>query len=145
MAAAIYYLMPLIIKPEEYPALEAEEPSFIFNGASNVEAQGIPVPLVYGLVKTGSITVSSGFIAEEVERSTVTMDQTFNTIRFVDIISEGEIEGLLNSAKSIFLNDVPLQNPDDTFNYDGVVYDVRDGASEQSHIPGFSQSRCSNH
>jgi len=40
--------------------------SFIFNGPANVSAQGIAIPLVYGLMRTGSRVISQGIISEEV-------------------------------------------------------------------------------
>lgn len=38
--------------------------SFLFNGASNVTEQGHPIPLVYGKIRTGSITASAGIWVE---------------------------------------------------------------------------------
>jgi len=57
--------------------------------------------------------------------------------RVVDAISEGEIEGLVNGARSIYLNEVPLQNPDGTFNFKGVNVAFRPGSQGQDHIEGF--------
>lgn len=56
--------------------------------------------------------------------------------RVLDAIGEGEIEGLVNGSKSIYLNETPLQNPDDTFNFD-VTVDLRHGTQGQGHIEGF--------
>ena len=36
--------------------------------------------------------------------------------RVLDLIGEGEIGGLVDGAKSIFLNNTPLQDADGTFN-----------------------------
>ena len=38
----------------------AQNPSFIYNGAINNTTQGVPVPLVYGLHRTGSTVISAG-------------------------------------------------------------------------------------
>ena len=37
--------------------------------------------------------------------------------KVLDLISEGEIEGLVDGAKSIFLNNTPLQSTDGSFNF----------------------------
>lgn len=59
--------------------------------------------------------------------------------RIIDMISEGEIVGLVDGMKSIYLDDVPLQNADNSFNFDGVVVHTRNGTHEQDYIEGFSQ------
>ena len=55
--------------------------------------------------------------------------------RVLDLISEGEIGGLVNGAKSIFLNNTPLQAADGTFNFKDVSYEERTGTSNQTVIP----------
>ncbi|MEN8639578.1 hypothetical protein [Pseudomonas sichuanensis] len=42
-----------------------ERPSFLFDGPTNTSTQGLPVPLIYGRIKTGSIVISAGLTAEE--------------------------------------------------------------------------------
>ena len=58
--------------------------------------------------------------------------------RVLDAIGEGEIEGLVDGTKSIFLNQVPLQNPDLTYNFTGVVVASVTGTQVQDHLPSFS-------
>jgi hypothetical protein len=53
----------------------------------------------------------------------------------VDLISEGEIEGLKNGHQSIFVNNTPLQNPDGTYNFQNVTIYTRNGTQNQSYIP----------
>ena len=55
--------------------------------------------------------------------------------RILEIISEGEIEGLVDDAKSIFLNNTPLQAADGTYNFKDVTYSFREGTSNQTVIP----------
>lgn len=57
--------------------------------------------------------------------------------RILDLVSEGEIEGLVDGAKSIYLDGTPLQNPDGSFNFQNVSYDTRTGTNTQTYIPGF--------
>ena len=58
--------------------------------------------------------------------------------RVVDLISEGEIVGLLNAEKSIYLNETPLQDSAGSSNFDDVSYATREGTNSQTYIPGFS-------
>ena len=57
--------------------------------------------------------------------------------RVLDLVSEGEIEGLVDGAKSIYLDGTPLQNPDNSFNFSGVEVTNRNGSQSQAHIPGI--------
>ena len=53
----------------------------------------------------------------------------------IDLISEGEIEGLADGFKSIFLNNTVLQNPDGTYNFQDVEIYTRNGTQNQGYIP----------
>ena len=53
----------------------------------------------------------------------------------VDLISEGEIQGLKDGLKSIFLNNTPLQNPSGSYNFQDVTVETRTGTQAQSYIP----------
>lgn len=57
--------------------------------------------------------------------------------RVLDLISEGEIDGLVDGMRSIYLNETPLQNADNSFNFNGVRAEWREGTQGQSHIAGF--------
>lgn len=52
----------------------------------------------------------------------------------VDLISEGEIQGLKNGLQSIFLDNTPLVNPDGSYNFTNVLIDSRLGTQNQAHI-----------
>lgn len=43
-----------------------KRPSFLFDGAANTSTQGLPVPVIYGRIKTGSVVISAGLSSEEV-------------------------------------------------------------------------------
>jgi predicted phage tail protein len=62
--------------------------------------------------------------------------------RVLDLVAEGEIGGLVNGLKSIYLDDTPLQNPNGTFNFTGVSVFARNGTQSQSHIPAFAGSEA---
>ena len=53
----------------------------------------------------------------------------------IDLISEGEIQGLADGFKSIFLNNTALQNPDNSYNFQDVTVYTRNGTQNQTYIP----------
>lgn len=63
--------------------------------------------------------------------------------KLVGVLSEGPIEGPIAWAKSIFFDETPLQNIDDSFNFQGVNFQFRPGTSEQTGIPGFTDDATS--
>ena len=52
-------------------------------------------------------------------------------------LGEGEIAGLANGYKSVYLDDTPLQNDDGEFNFPNVKVDFRAGTNDQTYIDGF--------
>jgi predicted phage tail protein len=63
--------------------------------------------------------------------------QSKSVLRVVELISEGEILGLVDGAKSIYLDDTPLQNSDGSFNFSGISFEERKGTPSQTHLAGF--------
>lgn len=63
--------------------------------------------------------------------------------RVLDLISEGEIVGLVNGLQSIYLDGTPLRNDNGAFNFEGVTVDVRHGTQQQDPIPGYPASENS--
>ena len=43
-----------------------ERPSFLFDGPTNTSTQGLPVPLIYGRMRTGSVVVSADLSADDI-------------------------------------------------------------------------------
>jgi len=58
ISIAAGFIMRALFKPPK-PEEEKRSKSFLFGGAENVAAQAIPVPLGYGRLLVGSVTVSS--------------------------------------------------------------------------------------
>ena len=71
----------------------------------------------------------------------------------VDLISEGEIAGLVDDGfvnpisgatdawmRSIFLDNTPLKNADGTVNFDDVIVRVEHGTANQPVLPGFEKA-----
>lgn len=44
-----------------------QRPSFLFDGPTNTSTQGLPVPLIYGRMRVGSVVVSAGLTAEQIK------------------------------------------------------------------------------
>jgi hypothetical protein len=57
--------------------------------------------------------------------------------RVIDLVSEGEIEGLVDGLKSVYLDGTPIQNADGSYNFKDVSLITRTGTQAQSPIPGF--------
>lgn len=52
-------------------------------------------------------------------------------------MSEGEVEGLANGFKSIFLDDTPIENDSGARNFQDVTLDFRSGTNDQAYMEGF--------
>lgn len=53
-------------------------------------------------------------------------------VKIVEVLSEGEIEGLVNGARSIYFDSTPLQNEDGTYNFKDVVFEQKTGTLNQN-------------
>jgi len=64
--------------------------------------------------------------------------QSKAVLRIVEVISEGEINGLVNGLQSVYLDNTPIQNADSTNNFEGISIEPRTGTPSQDVINGFS-------
>lgn len=116
---------------------QKEIQSFSFSGPINTAAQGLPVPVGYGRLIVGSAVISSGITTDNYTASDGTLSSN-SYVRTLDLISEGEIKGLVTGDyKSIYLNKTPLQNTDGTLNFNGVSFELRYGQNNQNYIPNY--------
>ncbi len=62
-----------------------------------------------------------------------------STIKIIDLLCEGTIEGLVNSEKGIYLDETPIKATDGTRNFDtdSVSWDFRLGGATQSRLSGY--------
>lgn len=95
--------------------------------------------LIYG---SGGGGKGGGGAARVAKEDPDTLRATQNA-RIVDLVCEGPIEGLLDGAKSIYLDNTPLQNSDGSYNFDGFRYDTRAGTNNQTYMRGFSSVEAS--
>lgn len=68
--------------------------------------------------------------------------QSQATARIVEVVSEGEIGGLVHGMQSVFLDDTPIENPDGSFNFSGIAVYEQLGLPDQDYIPGFTQTEA---
>ena len=61
-------------------------------------------------------------------------------VKIVEIISEGEIKGLIHGVQSVFLDNTPIQNKDGTWNFSNVEAEGRIGIQDQDILEGFNTS-----
>jgi predicted phage tail protein len=59
--------------------------------------------------------------------------------RVLHLVSEGEIEGPIAGAQSIYFDGTPLQNVDGSYNFAGVTANWTYGTQAQSYLPGFAE------
>lgn len=57
--------------------------------------------------------------------------------KVLDLVSEGEIVGLVNGLQSVYLDGTPVLNPDGSSNFSGYSIDWRWGTQDQTYLPGF--------
>jgi predicted phage tail protein len=63
--------------------------------------------------------------------------QSVQYAKVLDLISEGEIGGLVNGLQSILIDSTPLMNENGQYNFSGVTVDYRLGTQGQNYIAGF--------
>ena len=61
-------------------------------------------------------------------------------VKIVEVISEGEIEGLADEMKSVYFDNTPVQNKDGSYNFNNVQLEGRVGSQVQDVIAGFNTS-----
>lgn len=61
-------------------------------------------------------------------------------VKIVEVISEGEVEGLADGMKSVYFDNTPVQNKDDSYNFNNVQLEGRVGSQVQDVIAGFNTS-----
>jgi predicted phage tail protein len=80
--------------------------------------QGNPIQIVYGRRFITPQVISGGSRIDDISDGEIFRSKA--QLQIVDALGEGEIKGLVNGGKSIWLNDVPLLNNDNGRSYQGV-------------------------
>lgn len=61
-------------------------------------------------------------------------------VRMIDVVSEGEVEGLADGMKSVYFDNTPVQNKNGSYNFNNVQLEGRVGGQVQDVIAGFNTS-----
>ncbi|HEH9639634.1 TPA: host specificity protein J [Pasteurella multocida] len=66
--------------------------------------------------------------------------QSKQFVSIVEVVSEGQIKGLVDGVKSVYLDNTPLQASDDSFNFKNVEAQGCIGTQDQDVLEGFNTS-----
>ena len=94
-----------------------------------------PAPVVNAEANTGS---GAGSVHTPVEAKETSRSKQL--IKIVEVISEGEVAGLADGMKSVYLDNTPVQNKNGSFNFKNVLLQGRIGGQVQEVLNGFSAS-----
>lgn len=86
------------------------------------------------------IAGAGGKKSKSSSRTPVEADDTVNSramAAILDLLGEGLSVALVNGAKSIFIDDLPILNEDGSSNFSGITWDFRDGSQDQTPMAGF--------
>lgn len=72
---------------------------------------------------------------QEMEDNLISIDK----IKVLLAVSDGEVDESF-SLKDLYLNSVPVQNQDGSFNYEGVTAEFRPGTQDQEYIKGMEDA-----
>jgi len=137
VAVAISFVVQALFKPPKppKPGTKVSTKSMLMSGSRNRQAQGIPVPLGYGLLRVGCVNINAKVETFDLRRNTTsnsTVLESFSETEYIDALCEGPIAGLVDERgnllpkedirQGIYLNNVPIKNTTSegssaTFNY----------------------------
>lgn len=104
-------------------------------GKGSRRGGGSPSPAVNTEANTGS---GAGSVHTPVEAKETSRSKQL--IKIVEVISEGEVAGLADGMKSVYLDNTPVQNKNGSFNFRNVSLQGRIGGQVQDVLSGFSAS-----
>ena len=102
-------------------------------GKGSRRGGGSPSPSPAVNTGSGAGSVHTPVEAKETSRSK-------QLIKIVEVISEGEVAGLADGMKSVYLDNTPVQNKNGSFNFSNVSLQGRIGGQVQDVLSGFSAS-----
>lgn len=97
-------------------------PSYGYDGPKNASAEGVPVPVHYGIFRSGGNLINA-----YAQNANTTQQDLY----MLFAVSEGPIAGV----SDVYINEQPLSN------YDGVEIQTRNGGPEQAPINWFADTR----
>ena len=135
------HLRPIISREELTPGtvynLTVEGQHTFIAGGIRVHNAGLGAGLIAGAGFGGGGKGGGG----GEQRVPTEADDSLQSVQYasvLDLLSEGEIQGLENGLKSVFLNNTPIQSARGGNNFTGYTYDFRTGTQAQSYIPALN-------
>ncbi|MDY4280874.1 MAG: hypothetical protein SOX56_07390, partial [[Pasteurella] mairii] len=61
-------------------------------------------------------------------------------VKIIEIVSEGEIQGLVDGVKSVYLDNTPIQASDNSYNFNNIEAQGTIGSQDQAVLDGFNTS-----
>jgi predicted phage tail protein len=89
------------------------------------------------LIGSGGATSGGGKGGAGATRTPKTAKDSLASTQYaalIDVLCEGEIQGLVDGLESIYLDETPIQNADNSYNFDGVTVVTRTGTQDQAPI-----------
>jgi len=145
-AVAISFIVGAIMKSLFKPPKKGKPTttkSYLLQGTQNRTAQGVAVPIGYGTLKIGSTNISQDRISQKLSGGSGKVEslESFSSIEYLELLSEGPIGGIVSQDGSplrddpregIYLNNVPIKNPDPLGGQDGSLNFI---LNEEGQIP----------
>lgn len=150
IAVVMQVIMNALFKPPKPP--QRKDPvstkSFLLAGSSTRQAQGIPVPLGYGMLKIGPANVAIKKTNKKLSKTgNASHLESYTEVEFLDLLCEGPIEGFVNANgalltsdniyQSIFLNETPIQNPGNSVTQGGTYNYILNETHQGKGKPDF--------
>ncbi len=141
-----------LLAPKDKKKDEKNDQSF---GPTNITRQGVPVPVGYGRMIIGTITVGQrltvedatdndyttywqekdDFTREKVHTLKATNLDSKSRLNTLEILCEGEIEGVVTPYESVYLNETRVKRPNSTkYNFPEFSYRYNRGTNDQSYF-----------
>lgn len=136
VAFVVGAIMKSLFKPPQQQSPTTTK-SFLMQGSQNRANQGVSVPVGYGTLKIGSTNIGQDKITKPIIKSKGTggdkshkVLESFSTIEYTELLSEGPIAGIVSSTgrildtdlrEGIYLNNVPIRNHDPSGQNDGSL------------------------
>ena len=106
-------------------------------GKGSRRGGGSPSP---GTVLSPEANIGSGAGSTHTPVEAKETSRSKQLIKIVEVISEGEVAGLADGMKSVYLDNTPVQNKNGSFNFKNVSLQGRIGGQVQDVLSGFSAS-----
>lgn len=108
------------------PEEASDRQTRLFAGATNLQGEGHPIPIVYGRMRVGSVQIGLRITSRrDWDAAELT---TYSEATMIDVVSEGVVEGFAAPGlQSIYLDGTAIENPEGGTNFIGALAQLVDG------------------